>query len=148
MRRAAPLPCGEGEDESRHTLDRQRPWPALARLPAPPAADELVGLELREVRLERARQPAGLRRRGVPEQRHLARRDLDDLDLVDALGIGERGRAVTAAPHDQLVRTVRLHARFERLATAGSSIASSRAAASSRLNSSHQIISYAVFCLK
>ena len=71
--RGAPLPSARGGDESRCSLLRHGPRQSLAGLPAAPAAHEVLGVELREVGLERAREAAGLRRRGVPEQRDLAR---------------------------------------------------------------------------
>ena len=67
------------------------------------------------------REAARLGGRRVPEQRHLAGGDLDDLDLVDALGMGERGRAAAAAPHGQLVLAVRLHARARAAASSSPS---------------------------
>ena len=47
--------------------------------------------------------------RPVPEQDDLAAVDLDDLDVVDALGVCEQRRRAPCACDDQPVGAVRLH---------------------------------------
>src|SRR5205085_653440 len=83
---------------------------ALHGLPVTPAGDELVVLEPGEVLTQRARELARLDRRGVPEQRHLARCDLDDLHVVQAPGTGQQRRAAAALADQQLVGAVGPHA--------------------------------------
>ena len=73
-------------------------------LPAAPLGHEGLGLELGEVGAQRAREPAGLRRLGVPEQRHLARGDLHDLDVVEPAGPGQQRRPAAPAA-DAAART-------------------------------------------
>src|SRR5215210_1313868 len=80
-----------------------------AAVPAPPLGEELLGLELRQVGAQRAREAARLRGQRVPEERDLAGGDLDDLDVVDAPGAGEQRGGAALAAHDQLVLAVGLH---------------------------------------
>ena len=64
----------------------------------------------REVLAQAAGAAGGVGRRQVPEQHDLARRDVDDLDVVDARRIEPRGPA-TGARVEQPVAAVGLHAR-------------------------------------
>src|SRR4051794_37941037 len=58
----------------------------LARLVPPPAPQKLVGVEPRQVGLQRAGEAPGLLRRRVPEQHDLAGLDLHDLDVIGLAG--------------------------------------------------------------
>ena len=57
----------------------------------------------------RARQPRGGLRRAVPEEDGFAAVDLDDLDVVDASGVGEQGRREPGAGEDQPVGAIGPH---------------------------------------
>src|SRR3954468_11128594 len=80
------------------------------RIPAAPALEELLGVELGQVGAQRARQAAGLARLRVPEQHDLAGGDLDDLDVVAPLAVGQQRGPGAALGDDQLVGAVRPHA--------------------------------------
>src|SRR4051794_5422973 len=81
-----------------------------ARLPAPPLREELRGLELGQVAAQCPRQAAGLRGLGVPEQRDLAGRDLEHLDVVARRPPAEERRAAARPAHAELELAVGLHA--------------------------------------
>ena len=92
--------CGGRHDRSRlGRLSTARPLmsSSLVSLVASPVREELLRLHPGEVGLQRARQPAGLRRRGVPEQHDLAGVDLHDLDVVE-LARRERSSAGPRPP--------------------------------------------------
>src|SRR5918997_6108018 len=81
-----------------------------ARLLVPlPTRQEGFGFQLREIGPQGSNQPSGERGKGIPEEHHLSRVDLDDLDGVAAPRVGQQRRRAAAAPHDQLVGPVRLH---------------------------------------
>src|SRR3954469_12680418 len=84
-----------------------RVWPLRGVVTAP-AREELARVELGEVGLQRSREAAGLLRRRVPEQHHLAGVDLHDLDVVGLLGRPQQRGSAAAAAHDQLVGAVGL----------------------------------------
>ena len=75
-----------------------------------PAVDELVDLEDVEILAQAAGAAGGVGGRQVPEQHDLPRRDLDDLDVIDARRIQPRRFAIGARV-EQAVAAVGLHAR-------------------------------------
>src|SRR3954452_20454940 len=81
----------------------------IRRLPGPPLGEERAGLHLREIRAQGAGQAAGLRRPGVPEERDLARGDLDHLDLVEPLAPRQQRGPASALADVELVLAVGLH---------------------------------------
>src|SRR4051794_19492836 len=83
---------------------------ASARLPAAPLDEELLVLELGEIGAQRAHEAARLGRRGVPEERDLARGDLDDLHVIGLAGTAQQRGPAPGPADDQLIRPVGLHA--------------------------------------
>ncbi len=72
-----------------------------------PARDELLRLQLRQVRAQRPRELRRRVRRAVPEQHHFAAVDLHHLDVVDARRVGQQRRRAPAARDDQAVGVAR-----------------------------------------
>ena len=83
------------EDHRLEPLARDRRARAgwASALHGTPARDELGRVELVQIAAQRAREPGGGLRRSVPEEDGFAAVDLDDLDVVDAIGVGEQCRA-------------------------------------------------------
>src|SRR5688572_3754999 len=91
---------------------QERPGPrSIERLPAPPLGEELRRVELREVGAQRAGQPARLGGLRVPEERDLARGDLEHLDGVGLPGAAQQRGSAARLAHAQLVLAIGLHAR-------------------------------------
>src|SRR5258708_16863474 len=78
----------------------------------------------------------------------LFRSTLDRPLVVDGFVIAERGSRVQGRVVEAVKGTSRLEIELVKLSTADGQYKSIQDRKSTRLNSSHQIISYAVFCLK
>jgi hypothetical protein len=92
-----------------------------ARGAARPARDEFVGIAAGEIGAQRAGEARRLTRVAVPEQHRLAGADVDDLDMVDAIGRRQQRRRRAAAADEQPVGAPGPHRR----ASASSAPASS-----------------------
>src|SRR5258708_23843643 len=77
--------------------------------------------------------------------------DLSFLFRVDALGKTKSGKPAIVpgdADHSEMIRRLTLHDPEDRMPYKQPALSKEEDRKSTRLNSSHQIISYAVFCLK
>src|ERR1700722_6154143 len=95
-----------------------------------PARKELLGLQPVQIGAHSTGQLGGGMRSAIPQQDDFARVDLDHLDVVDALVVGQQGGSAPAARDDQAVSVLGPHGAADSTGRQSMCAAASRSARS------------------